>query len=119
MPDTIPHAVSPNAWRGACCEREGCGAWRGGRADAETNCPIRSPSKGVYVARMRAVRALLSFPDGRTQMKPNTTRPWIDGAGHVDPQLAKGLRERAAPAAAPRESGFLDSSAHSLDPLAE
>lgn len=52
-------------------------------------------------------------------MKPNTTRALIDGAGHVDPQLAKGLRARAAPEPAPRESGFLDSSVHSLDPLAE
>ena len=52
-------------------------------------------------------------------MKPNTTRPLIDGAGHVDPHLAEGLRERAAPTAAPRESAFLDSSVHSLDPLAE
>ncbi|MBN8615222.1 MAG: hypothetical protein J0L92_31790 [Deltaproteobacteria bacterium] len=52
-------------------------------------------------------------------MKTNNTRPLIDGAGHVDPQLAEGLRERAAPEAAPRESGFLDSSVHSLDPLAE
>jgi hypothetical protein len=44
-------------------------------------------------------------------------KPLIDGAGHLDPKLLQGIRERAQ---VPKpEVAFIDAAAHSSDALAE
>ena len=52
-----------------------------------------------------------------TTKRPAGKRPMIDGAGHVDPRLRDGLRDRAH---AEKETvAFLGGHPHSDDPLAE
>jgi hypothetical protein len=49
--------------------------------------------------------------------RKNSAKPLVDGAGHVDPRVLQGLRERAQVQRA--EATFLDAAAHSSDALAE
>ncbi len=46
-----------------------------------------------------------------------TKRPLVDGAGHVDPRLVEGIRQRGHVEEA--ETAFLGGASHSSDPLAE